>query len=477
MGSNGWTGDVEDDDDGDDGEGVEEGFVVTLQDHVDEGTVTEISELEFVKNLDDIENASLLQQAYAQIEGTGNKEKANLVQNRLMEVAENDGTDDSDAEEAEDEGTEDEDPGDDDPDESDDSNGWGGSTPDEVEEEDEEDEEEDEEEVDPEEPAEPPVERLDETEGEDTEEIEGADPEPESALSEPSSGPPEPASGITPEEASELDRRWKIMVWGKPGLFKTHFAFTAPEPIAFIDLENKAHDIVQKFSNREIRIWQPAKMEAEPDTQFRRAKKALDEALEWLDWWYENEDTRGTIVVDSISLMWEWAQWHHKLENYPMKDPEDVELSANFGSSQESDWGAVKEYHNNEFRSKILDSPFHFVWTAMSSPDYSASLDSEDPRDNPVEAEGERNNIHKVDSALRARKNSDGGKVGDLTKSNYTDRQFMGLKRPTFPKFRDAIEAIEEAEASEQPVDLDLNELGIERIIRGDPQYYQDDDN
>jgi hypothetical protein len=263
------------------------------------------------------------------------------------------------------------------------------------------------------------------------------------------------------------------MVWGPPKLFKTHFAYTMPEPIAFLDLEGKADDLAKKFTGKNIQIWQPKDMEADPDTKFRRAKKALHEALNWLDWYRENEGKVGTIVVDSMSLMWEWAQFHHKIENYPLKDPEEVDLSANFQSSQESDWSIVKEYHNGEFRELITDSPYHFYWTAMERVSFEKTFDDDDNRQI-MEPRGEPNNDYKADTVIRARKDSERGKVGDLVGSNFTDNVFVGLRKPTFPTVKDAIERIENAEAGSSDVSRSqmADDIDAEAIIDFDPQMY-----
>lgn len=423
-----WTGEVEDSD-----EEVDGGFAATLQEHVDDGTVPEIPEIDLVDGIDDVDDESLLKQAYRQLTGNGHDEMENIVKNRLHDL------DAAIPEPETEQGSLDE-------------------TTDDPEEED-----------SGEEAAEPDVTRLDEEDdqsGTDEEETDESEPEP-------TSGPPEPTNAMTPSQVADLDRRWKILTFGPPKLFKTHFGFTMPEPIAFLDLEGKADDVASKFEDKEMRVWQPKRMEAEPDTKFRRAKKALDEALEWLEWHHEHNDEVGTVVVDSISLLWEWAQIHHKIENYPMKDEDDIELSSNFKSSAESDWAVIKEYHNAEFRERITDSPFHFYWTAMERVDFEETL-NEDDNNRIMESTGEPKNDYKADTIIHARSHPEHEKAGDLVGSNFTDNRFVGLPRPTFPKLRDAIEQIEEAEASDQDISRAelAEEIGVEAVIRYNPQRY-----
>lgn len=418
--SNSWTDDVDTADDPE--ESTENGFTTKLQTHVEDGVASEIDEIEYADNLEEVEDEELLRRAYIQMDGNGHSEKKNLVENRINALGgEVTGEDDS------------------------------GSP-------------------------EPAIETAEEIEDDSQGEEEENDSQASQGTSENSRGPPEPESGMTLEETQAIERRWKVLCWGPPKIFKTHMGFTMPEPIAFLDLEGKADDVAGKFSDKDIRVWQPKRMEAEPDTKFRRAKKALNEALEWLDWYWENEDQRGTIVVDSMSLMWEWAQIHHKIENYPLKDPETVELSANFKSSQESDWAVIKEYHNGEFRDRITDSPYHFYWTAMQRVEFEESL-SDDENRRFLEPTGEPKNDYKADTIIRARKNKDRGKVGDLVGSNFTDNVFVGLTRPTFPDVREAIEAIEQAEAGDEAISRsDLaDEIGVDAVINYDPQVYVQD--
>jgi hypothetical protein len=428
----GWTGDVDETDDPNDS--TDNGFAATLQSHVDDGVAEQIGEAEFFGKIDDVDDVALLEQARNQLDG----EKQNIVQNRLEELgwSPDDGSDESGS-----------------------NGGWGGQPVDEVESPDDEDSGSD--------GAEPEIESLDEMEAED-EALGGETDESEAeSLSEPAESPPTPSGSVSVEQAADRERRWKVMVWGPPGLFKSHFAYTAPEPVAFIDTERKAHDIAHKFADREIQIWQPE--------DFHEAQDALKEAIEWLDWWRENEDELGTIVIDSMSLMWEWAKTAYKTEAYPMTDNEEVTLSSNMGSSQESDWQHIKGMHNSEFRQWMTDSPYHFVWTAGETEDYAAVMDDDENTGSstPMKAEGEKNNVHKADSIIRARKDEDGVKVGDLTKSNFTDHLFLGLERPTFPRLAETIETIEGAETSDETIDREEleAELGVD-IIRGDPSQY-----
>lgn len=457
----GWGDDVESSEEEDSTEEEEPAFGVQFEKAIlGTGEPGDISELQLNQNLDEVEDEEVLRQAWLQFGG----EKRNLVENRLESLGVDLPGDGEGEEESSDADGDDSDHSEDSEETEDDSsdNSWGGST---------EDDEEDGESPDDSEAAQPSIESVEDMEEESDEESSQSEESADSGGS--GNGPPVPASAVGPDELMDRDRRWKIMTWGPPKLFKTHFAYTMPEPIAYIDTEGKADDILSKFSGKEIQFWRPDEMTAKPDTKFRRVKKALDEALEWLDWWYENEGKIGTIVVDSMSLVWEWAQRHHKLENYPLKDAEEVSLSSNFQSSQESDWAVIKEYHNGEFRERITDSRYHFYWTAMQRVSFEETFEDEDNRQI-YEPKGEPNNDHKVDTIIRARKDKERGKVGDLVGSNFTDNVFVGLKKPTYPKVQKAINEIMAAEGSDDSVDRSelAKSVGAEAIIDYDPQKY-----
>ena len=273
---------------------------------------------------------------------------------------------------------------------------------------------------------------------------------------------PIPGSAMTLDEAAQLERRWKILVWGPPGLFKSHFCYTSPEPVAYIDLEGKADDIAGKFDGKQIALWQPS--------DFYQARDALHDALDWLEHVEEKEGKRGTIVVDSMSVLWEISQYAYVEEAYPTDDPEE-KLKDVFQEFNLNDWKWIKNKHNAEFRRKIVDSPFHFVWTAGEKTDIDGEYGSQ------FKADGERNNAHKADTIIRARKDERGVKVGDMVKSNFSDRLFRGLPRPTFDRVVTAVKAIEEAESN--PGSYKVSELEDElevEIVRHDPLVEQEDD-
>lgn len=264
-------------------------------------------------------------------------------------------------------------------------------------------------------------------------------------------------NAMTIDEAAERKPTWRILLWGDPGKGKTHFSYTMPEPVCIIDTEQKADVIAHKF-DREVYLWQPS--------NYDEAREALAEAIEVLDMKNGEDNGRGTIVVDSMSVVWGWSQSKYVDEFYPGKDVEDVELSTGFGSGQ-SDWKKIKEYHNANFRQVMLDTEYHLCWTAMREDDYEAIIEEGANRaDKPA---GEKENPYKASDIIRIAENSEGKPVGLLQKSALVSPKnyYKGLEFPTFEKHRKISREIEEMETEG---DVDPAQLSYDvDLVEGKP--------
>lgn len=243
---------------------------------------------------------------------------------------------------------------------------------------------------------------------------------------------------VSGDDAAAMESKARILIWGNPGMGKTHFSYTMPEPVAMIDTERKGEAIVDKF-DKEIFLWQP--------TDWDSAREALDQAIDLLDHWQREHDERGTIVVDSMSEMWELSQQKHVQEHYPGKSVDEVEFQSAFGSGQ-GDWKIIKRYHNAKFRDVMLDTPYHICWTAMAKEDYGQQME-EDLDYTPMTPAGESKNEFRASDVLRLVEADDGAPVGILQKSSLTKHRYAGLRFPTYEKHRTLIEAIQDVETTD----------------------------
>ena len=274
-------------------------------------------------------------------------------------------------------------------------------------------------------------------------------------------------NAMTKEEADAQSRRQGIMIWGDPGMGKTHFAYTMPDPVCIIDTEGKSDDISHKFDgtgNGDPFIWQPS--------DYDGAVQALEEAFDVLERFHEQAGILGTIVVDSMSIMWDWSQQKYVDFAYPTKDDvEEVEFSSSMGRSGESDWKQIKRYHNVKFRQRIIDSPYHFCWTQMRGDDYAAVMEGESqtPPDKPV---GEKENVYKANYIINVKEDSDGAPVGNLEKSALTKHNYTGLRYPTFNKHDNILQELDAVETDNSDRSIrDIEQEFDITLIKGNPSY------
>lgn len=241
-------------------------------------------------------------------------------------------------------------------------------------------------------------------------------------------------------DAADKEHTWKMMIWGGEGMGKTHFAYTMPEPIMLVDTENKAEDIASKFSDKQVKIWQPK--------SFTEACEAVEQALDVLEQWQAETGDTGTLVIDSMSVMWEWSQYKYIDDYYPNTAPEDANMDL-------QDWGKIKDYHNETFRKPIEECDFHVCWTEMQKDDVGAKI-QEGLEKTPVKPAGETNNKYKVNDIIQLQLDEQGVPTGFQRKSGRNRFKYLGLTRPTFEKHKEITEAIEQVEAEGVDSELEL---------------------
>lgn len=259
-------------------------------------------------------------------------------------------------------------------------------------------------------------------------------------------------SSIAPDamdktDAEQKDHIWRFLVYGNPGTGKTHFGFSMAEsdrvgPVLCIDTEQKAHSIAEKFDG-EIYIWSVE--------SYTEAADALDDVLAVAREYRSQAGERAVIMVDSMSHLWDWSQQRYKEMAHPGTDPQSVNLTSALEGG-DSDWQAIKRLHNERFRDRIVNSPYHSVWTATSREDYGAILEGQE--DPPAKPEGEKNNIYKATEVLHMFEGEQGVPTANLKKTAPTKWKFGMLEWPEFDAVAEIIESIVNAERSPEQVTL-----------------------
>lgn len=90
-------------------------------------------------------------------------------------------------------------------------------------------------------------------------------------------------------------------VEGKQGSGKTHFALTAPDPIAFINLDRGDEGVIEKFGDKKISTAyiRPVGTEEGAKQQMKIFSEAYDYSV------LSEESEFRTVIVDTNSVLWE----------------------------------------------------------------------------------------------------------------------------------------------------------------------------
>jgi len=146
-------------------------------------------------------------------------------------------------------------------------------------------------------------------------------------------------------------------VWGATNTGKTHFSLTAPRPTFVIDTEFGVAPIKHKHNEDDLWILEVAQFDpVVKDVDISKSLDLLEEALRsvvaYID---ENPDTKGTIVVDSITDVWTWLGiW---------LEEDAAEVFTKTGVMLRTEWKkANRRYYKMIL--KLLRSKWHVVATA-----------------------------------------------------------------------------------------------------------------
>lgn len=266
-------------------------------------------------------------------------------------------------------------------------------------------------------------------------------------------------------EATEKPNLDTTLVWADPGDGKTHYAYTMPDPVVVIDTEGKAHEIAHKFDG--ITEQDPFIFHAE---DYDEAVEYTRQALQILNKYKEEFDARGTLVVDSMSKMWEWSKIKYMDEYYPNTPNEEIELG--FGTDIDN-WKVIKEIHNEDFRDLMLNAGFNVCWTARRKDDINKKME-ESLDYTPQKPEGEKSNVYEANTILHVhRNNAESVPEAQLEKSGRIKHHYSGLTFPTYDSHKEVVEAIEEVEVNGGDMSTVEEEYSV-RVFEGKPKYHED---
>ncbi|MDO8622634.1 MAG: AAA family ATPase [archaeon] len=162
------------------------------------------------------------------------------------------------------------------------------------------------------------------------------------------------SSLFVPLQEVAQKRGLKVGVYGKAGSGKTRFALTFPEPIYVLDTEKGSDFFGKLFPNKKIHIadvYQKGK-EGEKDEVacFEKFQKTIN--------WITENEKEGTVVIDSGSDLWKFAQTYGKVKIFNLT-PE-ARLRLRF------DWGKITNLYE-QLLSSLIHSSLNVVITGKVS--------------------------------------------------------------------------------------------------------------
>lgn len=157
----------------------------------------------------------------------------------------------------------------------------------------------------------------------------------------------EPKQEIEFKTLSEAEdkRGLKIGLYGNFATGKTHFCLTTPEPVFILDTEMGSAPLAYNFPGKDIRVLDVA--EKDGSTSYQKILEAID--------YISKQDVVGTIVLDSTTDLWEFAQEYAKVNIFKIK-PEDR-------LKQQWDWGQINKVYMKVLM-KLLRIDCNLVLTA-----------------------------------------------------------------------------------------------------------------
>jgi len=160
-------------------------------------------------------------------------------------------------------------------------------------------------------------------------------------------------------DASEAQKKrgLKILVFGKPGSGKTHFALSFPDPIFVIDTEMGSSIVASNFSDKKIKILDL--FASDEKEGYETIEDTIDELPKLI-----KEHGIKTIVLDSTTDFWECAQGYAKLEIWKIKITDRLK--------QQWDWGTINKLYYRVLK-KLLLLPVNVILTCRAGEVYAAA--------------------------------------------------------------------------------------------------------
>lgn len=158
---------------------------------------------------------------------------------------------------------------------------------------------------------------------------------------------------------SKENRGIKILSYGNFSTGKTHFGLSSKAPVYIIDTENGASPLADKFPNAKVINICSVEGEDTDEKDEVRNFENYQEAINYLNKLPDNEV--GTIIVDSLSDIWAWAQAYAKTKIFK------IPIEERF--KQQFDW-AVPSSMLRKTIQKLINKNCDIIFTAREDEIY-----------------------------------------------------------------------------------------------------------
>ena len=158
------------------------------------------------------------------------------------------------------------------------------------------------------------------------------------------------------------NRGIKILSYGNFSSGKTHFALSSEKPLFIIDTENGASPLADKFPDAKVlNISNMDNNNIEEKDEVNNFQNYID-TIDYLCSLPDEEV--GTIVIDSISDIWEWAQAYCKIKIFKIGIEDRLK--------QQWDWGIINKAYLKPLK-KLINKNCNVIITARESEVYAGA--------------------------------------------------------------------------------------------------------
>jgi len=164
---------------------------------------------------------------------------------------------------------------------------------------------------------------------------------------------------FTTLKEAKKDRGIKILSFGNFTTGKTHFALSSKAPIYIIDTENGASPLADKFPD--AKVLSISNMDAD-NVEEKDEVNNFQNYIEVIDYLVKlPEEEVGTIVIDSVTDIWEWAQAYAKIKIFKIGIEDRLK--------QQWDWGVINKLYSKPLQ-KLINCNCNVILTAREGEVY-----------------------------------------------------------------------------------------------------------